>query len=661
MAGQARAGGRARRIVGGLLAVAAVGGLAAWGYSENWHRAAPPVDLAGPVAGWDRWGNDDGGARFSPLTQITPDNVWALKPAWRYRIGRIDTPATSSTTFEATPIIADGRLHTCSGITRVVALDPETGREIWAFDPESDNFSTYQLNCRGVTHARDPAIAEGQPCAAKIFVGTLDMRLVALDARTGRKCAQFGAGGIVDLREGLGEYQRGDMAVSSPPVVIDGKIVVNARVVDNMRVDVPAGAIRAFDLHTGALAWTWNALPPGMEDSPAGELVRATPNSWAPMSADPALNLVFVPMGNAAPDHFAAARNGLDHYSSAVVALDAATGKVRWHFSTVHKDVWDYDLASQPVAFDLPRADGSTVPALAQATKQGHLFILDRRSGEPLFPVEERPVPQSTLPGELLSPTQPFPANPAFILRGAELSEEAMHGFTPYDRSRCRALFRENDYQGIFTPPSTRGWIQFPSFMGTTNWGGVSVDAARGILITNTTQAAAIMRLIPRAEADAMAAAGEPLLPTKGAPYGLTMGPMLSPFGAPCNPPPWGTLVAIDLKAGKRLWEVPLGTTRDQAPFPLWMKLGVPNLGGSVITGSGIVFIGATTDHYIRAFDIRNGELLWKSRLPAGGNATPMTYRLRADGRQFVVIAAGGHDYLGTGSGDELIAFALPD
>lgn len=652
--------GRGRRL-GAAALVAALAGLAAYGYGENWHRSAPPLDLSGPVAGWGRWGGDDGGSRYSPLTQITPANVWALKPAWRYHIGRIAAPATSSATFEATPIIADGKLFTCNGITRVVALDPETGREIWGFDPKSDNFSTYQLNCRGVTHAVDPQVPAGQPCARKIFVGTLDMRLLALDAATGRQCARFGAGGIVDLRAGLGAYQRGDMAVSSPPVVIGGRIVVNARVIDNVRTDVPAGAVRAFDLTTGRLAWAWDALPPGMAPRSDGTLARSTPNSWAPMSADPALGLVFVPMGNAPPDHFGGDRHGLDHYASSVVALDAATGKVRWHFQTVHHDLWDYDLPSQPVLFDLPRPGGA-VPALAQATKQGHLFILDRRTGTPLFPVEERPVPQTGgVPGERLAPTQPFPANPAFVLRARDLTEADMFGFTPYDRAKCRAAFRAHDYRGVFTPPSTRGWIEFPSFMGATNWGGVSIDPARGILITNTTQAAAIMRLIPRAEADRRLKAGEQLLPGAGSPYGLTMGPMLSPFGAPCNPPPWGTLVAIDLKAGRRLWEVPLGTTRDQAPFPIWLKLGVPNLGGSVITASGLVFIGATTDRFLRAFDIRNGAELWKARLPAGGNATPMTYRLRKDGRQFVVIAAGGHKYLGTGTGDELIAYALPD
>jgi len=352
-------------------------------------------------------------------------------------------------------------------------------------------------------------------------------------------------------------------------------------------------------------------------------------------------------------------RHGLDYYSSAVVALDGSTGQVRWFFKTVNHDVWDYDVPAQPVLFDLPTASGK-VPALAQTTKVGNIFILDRRTGKPLSPVEERPVPQGGVPGEKLSPTQPFPANPAFIVRDKDLTEDDMWGFTPYDKHKCKEAFRSADYKGLFTPPSTRGWIQFPSFMGASNWGSVSVDQQRGILIANTTQVAALMKLVPQAEIAARTKAGERIIPTKGAPYGLTMKPLLSPFGAPCNRPPWGKLMAIDLKAGKVLWNVPLGTARDQAPFPLWLKLGVPNMGGSVVTASGLIFIGATSDQYIRAYDIKTGEVVWRARLPAGGQSTPMTYRLTKNGRQYVVIAAGGHKFMGTKLGDSLVAFALP-
>ena len=649
-------------VAGAVLAgVAGIG----WAWQANVFRANPAIDYSGPVAGWDTWGNDPGGSRFSPLTQITPANAWALKPAWTYHVGTIQgAPEFSSPTLETTPIVAENRLYVCSGGGRIAAVDPETGKELWATDPKSDNFSTYLLNCRGVTYARDAQVEAGQLCAGKIFAGTLDGRMLAFDSATGKACPSFGANGVVDLKPDLGKQERGDINISSPPVVVGNLVITNHAVRDNANADMPAGVIRAYDVHTGQPVWSWNALPPGMSDAanaPKGEkFVRSTPNSWAPMSVDPALNLVYVPMGNAPPDHMVASRNGLDYYSSAIVALDAKTGAVRWHFSTVHLDVWDYDVPSQPVLFDLPTAEGK-VPALAQATKVGNIFILDRRTGQPLSPVEERPVPQSDLPGETLSPTQPFPANPAFIVRDPDLTEDDMWGFTPYDKYKCKELFRSADNKGLFTPPSTRGWIQFPSFMGASNWGSVSVDQQRGILIANTTQVAAIMKLIPKAEIAKRTAAGEGILPTKGADYGLTMKPLLSPFGAPCNTPPWGKLMAIDLKAGKVLWNVPLGTTRDQAPFPLWFKIGVPNMGGSVATASGLIFIGATSDEYIRAYDTKSGEVLWRARLPAGGQATPMTYRLRKNGRQYVVIAAGGHKFMGTGLGDSLVAYALPD
>ena len=621
-----------------------------------------PVDYSGPVAGWGSWGGDAGGTRFSPLTQITPANVGRLEKAWTYRIGRFAAPDFSSPTLEATPILAEGRLYLCSGRNKVVALDPETGRERWVYDAKSSTTNKYLLNCRGVTYWRDPA-PPSRTCPSRIFTGTIDGRLIALDAATGRPCPDFGKGGIVNLKDGMGETRDGDVAVPSPPVVVAGRVIIGTAIPDNMRIDVPAGVVRAFDARTGALAWAWNPLPP---DSPAAKAlaagepyVRATPNVWAPMAADAERNLVFLPTGNAAPDHYAAARDGRDHYASSVVALDAVTGAVRWHFQTVHHDVWDYDVPAQPVLFDLPTANGP-VPALAQATKQGHIFILNRETGAPLFPVEERAVPQGGLPGEILSPTQPFPANKAFIVR-RDLSEKDMWGFTPWDRGKCVDLFRSAKWQGLFTPPSTEGTIFYPSFMGASNWGGVSVDPESGILVANTTHVPAIVRMIPRKEADARLAKGERFLPMIGGPYGHTMEPMLSPLGAPCVSPPWGTLLAIDLKAGRRLWEVPLGTTRDMAPFPIWRKLGVPNMGGSVVTASGLIFIAATTDNFLRAFDLKTGEELWKGRLPAGGQATPMTYRLRKGGKQYVVIAAGGHKYLGTTLGDHLVAYALKD
>ncbi len=658
--GAAKPKGGVLKIVAAALIVAVVGYFAA---QQHWFAGKPKIAYDGPTATWDFWGGDSGGTHYSPVNQITPENVWALKPAWTYHVGMIEAPEGLSPTFEATPITAEGRLFVCSGAGRIAAVDPETGKEIWVADPKSDNFSTYLINCRGVAYGRDPQVKDGEACAGRIFAGTLDFRLIALDAKDGKPCASFGKDGVVDLKTDIGAHERGDVSNSSPPVIIDGKVVINGRVVDNMRADVPAGAIRAFDMHTGAVAWVWNPLPPGEADAknaPKGEPhVRSTPNSWAPMSADPALNLIYIPMGNAAPDHFGGDRKGLDYFSSSVVALDAKTGEVKWRFQTVHHDLWDFDIPAQPTLFDLPTANGP-VPALAQTTKQGHIFILDRRTGQPLSPVEERPVPQGDLPGETYSPTQPFPANPAFVIR-RDITEKDAFGFTPYDAGACKKAFKENDFQGLFTPPSTRGWIQYPSFMGVSNWGGVTIDQERKILVVNTTHVAATMSLVPAKDIEARTKAGERILPTKGSPYGLTMTPFLSPFGAPCNKPTWGTLTAIDLKEGKRLWEVPLGTTRDRAPWPIWWKLGTPSLGGSLVTSSGLVFIAGTTDRYLRAFDVNSGKELWRTRLPGGGQANPMTFRLTKDGKQYVVIAAGGHKYLGTKVNDTLVAYALPN
>ena len=646
----------------GAAALVAAGGWTIW--SENWLRPAPAIDYSGPIAGWDVTGGSVGGQHFSTLTQITPANVWALKPAWTYHIGVDPTVEPSSPTFEATPITAEGKLFVCSGTGRIAAIDPETGRQIWLHRAEANYSKTYLINCRGVTYHRNEAAPQGSLCRSSIFAGTLDGRMIALDAATGRRCTGFGDHGMLDLKQGLGAQEPGDLAISSAPVIAGNLVVVGGRIPDNMRSTTPAGVVRAFDAVSGKQMWAWNPLPPGMTDAqaaPKGETyVRATPNVWAPMTYDPLTDAVIVPTGNAAPDFYGVDRKGLDYFSSSVVALDAKTGAVRWRFQTVHHDIWDYDVPAQPVLFDMPSPAGP-VPAVAQATKQGHIFILDRRTGKPLVPVNEMPVPQAgALPGEQLSPTQPVPANSAYVVRNASLSDSDMWGFTPWDRGKCRDLFRQYRWQGTFTPQSEQGTIVFPSFMGASNWGGISIDPIHKVLIANTTQVAAVVKMIPRATAAKITDPSVPVLPNTGTPYAVTMKPLLSPLGAPCNRPPWGNLIAIDLTTGKRLWTVPLGTSRDMAPFPLWLKLGVPNMGGSVITASGLAFIGATTDNYLRGYDVKTGEVLWRARLPAGGQATPMTYRLTKNGRQFVVIAAGGHKYLGTKTGDSLVAYAWP-
>jgi quinoprotein glucose dehydrogenase len=628
-----------------------------------------PVDYSGPVADWPDYGGDKGGMRWSPLTQITADNVGDLELAWAFHHGDISdgSQGTTRTSFNATPLAVGDSLYFCTGLNRVFALDAETGEQRWVFDPALQVTrleGPYPLTCRGVTWWRDPAGTSGA-CAERIFTGTIDSQLIALDAKTGRPCSDFGENGRVALRAGIGTAEPWEYYPTSPPLAIRDVVVVGALVADNLRTDAPSGVVRAFDARNGALRWAWDPVPPGFERRPEGAAgeplyTPGTANVWSILSGDPERGLVFVPTGNAAPDYFGGHRQGLDHFSSSTVALDAGTGRVVWRFQTVHHDLWDYDVASQPTLATLP-GDGSPVPIVVQATKMGFVHLLHRETGVPVFPVEERPVPQDPAPGETLSPTQPFPTHipPLHPIR---FGPDDAWGFTPWDRKRCAEIISRHRADGIFTPPSLQGTIQYPGSAGGANWGGVTVDPRTHTMYVNTLRMPMIVKLVPRDEYERMDegafAYPNELYPMHGTPYAIQRGPLLSPLGAPCNPPPWGLLTAVDLVSGRVLWESTLGTTRDQAPFPIWLPLGAPNLGGSVATAGGVLFIGATTDKFLRAFDTETGEEIWRRRLPYTANATPMTYRLREDGRQFVVVASGGHGW--SEPGDALLAFALP-
>jgi len=622
---------------------------------------------------WHHIGSDISGQKFSSLTEINRSNVARLKPAWTFRSGdfsNVGTRENPGTSFQATPLMIDDTLYFCTPYNRIIALDAASGQEKWAFDPKISLEGLVSPTCRGVTYWKDTEADTGAACSERLFSGTGDARLIAIDRQTGQACTDFGAEGNVDLTVGLGDVHQGEYWVSSPPVAIKDIIVVGSAVKDNQRSDAPGGAVRGFDARTGELVWVWDPVPPGMtpvtaEDVKEGAIItRGTPNVWGMISADVENGLIYLPTGNPSPDFFAGeARGNKDYYGTSIVALDALTGEVRWHFQTTHRDLWDYDNAAQPVLFDFQDKDGALIPAVIGATKLGTIFLLNRLDGTPLFPVEERPVPQTDVPGEWTSPTQPFPTRPQ-PLAPISFGPDDVWGLTFWDKKKCREAVDKLDAKGTYTPPSLRGTMVYPGLAGGINWGSVSVDPVTNRMIVNLTIAVFQVRLVPRETVDheftgEMTFVG--MDPMEGTPYVLERGPLLSPWGTPCFPPPWGKLVAVDLNSGEIQWERPLGNLKGNAPLGLgrFFEWGTPNLGGSIQTAGGLAFIGGTMDKEFRAFDTETGKQLWRYGLPNAANAIPMTYSV--NGKQYVVVASGGHNPMGNEAGDSLIAFALPD
>ena len=610
--------------------------------------------------------------RFSPLSQITTENVNKLEVAWMYRTGDDKRPTDLEYTFEATPLKVGDTLYLCSPRNILIALEAETGKERWRYDPQAQDEKSYIKACRGVAYFKAPDPVED--CPERIIGGTLDGRVIAVDAQTGAPCKSFGGDGEISILEGLGDVPEGFTYQTSTPAVSHGVIMVGGWVTDSFSVDEPSGAVRAYNAVTGEFVWAWDVgRPDDTSFPPEGEhFTRGTPNVWAQITVDDELGLAYLPTGNATPDYWAGHRTPLlEKYNASLVAVDVKTGLPQWHFQTVHHDIWDYDLPAHSVLFDFKR-DGETIPALVQVTKHGQVFVLDRRTGTPLIPVVETPTPQGDLPeGEWLSPTQPN--STVVTLTPPELTEASMWGLTPFDQMACRIDFRKYRYEGLFTPQSVKGTIQYPAPFGTINWGSVSYDEDRELMVANTSRIPFVVFLVPREETDkrlegVLEAGIDPSIhglgPQLGAPYGMTMWPMLSVLGIPCNEPPWGLLQAIDLNANQLAWRIPLGTAEDSGLFGskkgLPITMGMPGMGGPTTTRSGLTFIGAALDNYIRAYETATGKEMWRARLPAGGQASPMTYWSEDSGRQFVVISAGGHDALQTKTGDYVIAFALP-
>ena len=619
---------------------------------------ARPADTVDVGNGWGHYGGDPGGRRYSTARRINADNVDRLAPVWEYRTGNMTARADhmGQAATEGTPILVGEALIFCTPFNEVIALDPVTGTERWRFDPGIDlgQDPANQFVCRGVAHWRDADSLV--TCANHIFMGTNDARLIAIDAATGNRCAGFGVDGEVRIDPGMPLVWPGEFQITSPPVTIGDTVVVGSAISDNARVVAPAGSVRAFDTRTGAPRWEWDPIPRTVRDPAAPSWQGSQPpreghaNAWAPLAVDEERGLVFVPTSSPSPDFFGGLRPGDNRHANSVVALEAATGRVRWSFQTVHHDVWDYDLPAQPGLYSVWR-DGRLHDVVAQVTKTGLVFVLDRDTGEPFLPVEERSVPQTGATGEWLSPTQPFPvATPPVVPN--RLTPDDAFGLTWFDRMHCRRQIEDALADGLFTPPSERGTLLYPFTGGGANWGGAAYDPTRNLLVINMNSIAHHVQLIPtdRVEEARKVFHDQEVAPQTGAPFGMKRQLLLSPLGIPCTPLPWGVLAAVDLASGDIVWRRPLG---EIAGAPL----GLPSYGGPIVTAGGLVFIGATVDDTLRAFDVATGEQLWSWLLPAAGQATPMTYV--REGRQYLVIYAGGNPTAYGRLGDTVLAFAV--
>ncbi|MCB1844748.1 MAG: pyrroloquinoline quinone-dependent dehydrogenase, partial [Halioglobus sp.] len=592
--------------------------------------------------GWSHFGGSEKGQQYSSLTQITPANVSRLKEAWRFRTGELPQDARHAFAFQANPILVEGRLYLSTGSAKVFALDPATGHELWRFDAGIDRNKWYDEKAnRGVSSWVDPDASAADVCRHRIYVGTLDARLIALDGETGEPCVDFAESGTLWLNRGIGFREDGSVhyTITSPPVVIGSILVTGSAVGDNRDADSELGIVRGIDARNGTELWRWDPIPrsadnPAMRDWDIDAARRTgSANAWAPLAADPALGLVYVPTGSASPDFYGGERIGDNRNANSLVALDASTGKVRWAQQLVHHDVWDYDLASQPTLVELRRGN-KTIPAVLQGTKTGMIFTFDRRDGTPLFDIEERPVPQQGgVAGEQLSPTQPFPVAPPPLVRQGPVTADDAWGMLYFDRLSCRKRIASMRSEGIFTPPSIEGTIEQPGYAGGINWGGLAFEPATQYAVALTMNLPMEVALIPRDDFDAVRDSGDyddyEFARQTGTPYAMRRRVFAGPLGLPCVRPPWGELTAVNMTTGKIAWQRKIGTIQDVAPaLAPNLELGMPGSGGPIVTASGLVFIAAVMDNYLRAYDLRSGNKLWEGRLPAGGQATPMTYQL---------------------------------
>lgn len=658
-------------------------------------NASPANPENVPDNDWPAYARTQDGNHWSPLDQINTQNVNKLKVAWIMRTGDVldKSRDPGEATNEATPLEFDNTLYFCSLHQKVFAVDAVTGKTKWVFDPKINVNPTFQhLTCRGVSAHTTPANAldsDGQPvattdCAKRIIAMVNDGRIVEIDAQTGQVCHGFGKDGQVDLRFSHQPYTTiGEYAPTSPPVVTDKLIIVNSAVRDNGSVQQPSGATRAYDVYTGKLVWVFDAANPDPNEMPSEEHPHFhpnSPNSWSVSSYDKALNIVYIPMGVGTPDQWGGYRDkDAERYPPGIIALNADTGKLVWSYQTVHHDLWDMDVSAQPNLVDITQKDGSLVPAIYVPTKSGDIFVLDRRTGTPIVPVAEKPAPGGAATGDYASPTQPHselnlrPKNP--------LSDRDMWGATILDQMVCSIYFHSLRYEGPYTPPSTQGTLVFPGDLGMFEWGGLAVDPRREVAFTNPISIPFVSTLVPRGpgnprwpdpnEKKAGSGGETGIQPNYGIPYAINLHPFLDPLllkiglPVPCRMPPWGEIAGIDMRTNKVVWRHRNGTLRDSLhgsalPIPLPpIKIGVPSLGGPLATAGNLAFLTSAQDYYIRAYDMTTGHVIWKDRLPAGAQSSPMTYRI--NGRQYIVTYAGGHGSFLSKMGDYLIAYALPE
>ncbi|WP_079228741.1 membrane-bound PQQ-dependent dehydrogenase, glucose/quinate/shikimate family [Pseudomonas putida] len=661
----------------GLTAVVLVAGFVAMFFPHGVIKGTARPPLAGGASdsavngNWQHYGRTPTGTRFAPLEQITPENVSNLEVAWTFRTGEIADVGSEN---QNTPVQVGDTLFICTPLNKVFAVDANTGKEIWRYDAKVENLKVWN-RCRGVSYYDATEVSDTvrnasavvQDCPQRVILSTLDSRLIALDAKTGKLCQSFGSNGQVSLQVGMGEIKPTYYMGTSPVTVAGNLLVVGGWVYDNLETNEPSGVIRAFNAATGALEWAWDLGNPAITKyPPEGQTyTRGTPNMWSTAAYDSKRGLLFIPLGNSTPDFWGGHRtDAANRYASSVVALDYKTGRERWAYQTVHHDIWDYDIPAQPALYDVSDGKGGSVPALIQTTKTGNIFMLNRETGKPIADVVERGVPQQELAGDKTAPTQPHSVGMPYI--GQEkLTESDMWGATIYDQLLCRIQFKSLRYDGAFTPPGTTASLQHPGNFGGMNWGSVSINEDTGTMVVNDIRIPLRVQLVP-SEHHEIAGNGKPhseFAPMRGTPFVLTNSSFVSPIDVPCQAPPYGTVTGIDLNTRQIIWQRPAGTVQDtaiagvkvRAPFPI----GMPTIGGTVSTRSGLVFFAGTQDYFLRAYDQGTGEELWKARMPVGSQATPMTFVSPSSNRQFVVVSAGGARSSMDRS-DLLIAYALP-